>query len=320
MASQTLNISTLTTTNHTVDCQGPRVTAHPEPHAIDLTTAYESTVVDNTAPHTPVEAIAQVGNLACRALIDTGSRVNLISRVLYDCILADQEASPELFPTSLQPVRGALHGAGSDRLRLLGRLKLKVMVGADAHFLAYFLVAENLMCHMIWGDYLLGVDQLNVILDFQDRLMYSRCLDYAIPLDICRRRSRLRKRRQAAVKAEARRTIDRVAVPPADVAIAVPFTARRSTSPPLAAAAVAAAEARAFMQKTGRHGTWSPLHQLRESLPLTLEGGPFGSNARIGEADKRSRRLPKAVRPCSRSPEDNSCGRSWLLPVKLISP
>ena len=127
MASQTLNISTLTTTNHTVDCQGPRVTAHPEPHAIDLTTAYESTVVDNTAPHTPVEAIAQVGNyanLACRALIDTGSRVNLISRVLYDCILADQEASPELFPTSLQPVRGALHGAGSDRLRLLGRLYL----------------------------------------------------------------------------------------------------------------------------------------------------------------------------------------------------
>ena len=243
MASQTLNISTLTTTNHSVDCQEPRVTAHPEPHATDLTTAYESTVVDNTAPHTPVEAIAQVGNLACRALIDTGSRVNLISRVLYDCILADQEASPELFPTSLQPVRGALHGAGSDRLRLLGRLKLKVMVGADAHFLAYFLVAENLMCHMIWGDYLLGVDQLNVILDFQDRLMYSRCLDYAIPLDICRRRSRSRKRRQAAVKAEARRTIDRVAVPPADVAIAVPFTARRSTSPPLAAAAVAAAKA-----------------------------------------------------------------------------
>ena len=86
---------------------------------MDLTTAYESTVVDNTAPHTPVEAIAQVGNLACRALIDTGSRVNLISRVLYDCILADQEASPELFSTPLQPVRGALHGADSARIRLL---------------------------------------------------------------------------------------------------------------------------------------------------------------------------------------------------------
>ena len=310
MASQTLNISTLTTTNHTVDCQGPRVTAHPEPHAIDLTTAYESTVVDNTAPHTPVEAIARVGNLACRALIDTGSRVNLISRVLYDCILADQEASPELFPTSLQPVRGALHGAGSDRLRLLGRLKLKVTVGADAHFLAYFLVAENLMCHMIWGDYLLGVDQLNVILDFQDRLMYSRCLDYAIPLDICRRRSRLRKRRQAAVKAEARRTIDRVAVPPADVAIAVPFTARRSTSPPLAAAAVAAAEARAFMQKTGRHGTWSPLHQLRESLPLTLEGGPFGSNARIGETDHPGPTSRRAANTMATTGRDASSTRS----------
>ena len=48
-----------------------------------------------------------------------------------------------------------------------------------------------------------------------------------------------------------------------------------------------------------------------------------GSAMRLGSGDetpKRSRRLPKAVRPCSRSPEDNSGGRSWLLPVKLISP
>ena len=71
--------------------------------------------------------------------------------MLYHCIRADQEAYPELEETELEPVRGALHGAGSERLKLLGRMKLKVHVGPDTYFIAHFLVAENLMTDMIWG-------------------------------------------------------------------------------------------------------------------------------------------------------------------------
>ena len=84
-----------------------------------------------------------------------------------------------------------MHGAGSERLKLLGRKKLKVHVGPDTYFIAHFLVAENLMTDMIWGDYLLGVDQLNVILDFARAVMYSRALDFDIPLRLVREQPRL---------------------------------------------------------------------------------------------------------------------------------
>ena len=108
----------------------------PEPEFADAVMAHETTVADNTAPYSPTTADVRVGNVKCRALIDTGSRVNLISRVLYNCILADQDLSPGAMPAPLEAVGGSLHGAGAEQLRLLGRVKLRLALSEGTTFTA----------------------------------------------------------------------------------------------------------------------------------------------------------------------------------------
>ena len=44
-------------------------------------------VHDQTAPESAPYLAVTIGNVKCRALIDTGSRVNIVSRELYEVIL-----------------------------------------------------------------------------------------------------------------------------------------------------------------------------------------------------------------------------------------
>ena len=148
--------------------------AGPDPDYADCVMSQETTVADYTSPHTPPRVRVRVGNVECTALVDTGSRANLISQELYDFIANDEEDAQPGIHGQLEHVGGALHGAGTEQLPLVGAVALNVRLSATKTFRARFLVADRLMTDMLWGDHLLGPDHLDTVIDLRKRTIWSR--------------------------------------------------------------------------------------------------------------------------------------------------
>ena len=134
-----------------------------------------------------------IDGLECSALVDTGSRVDLISRDLYDEI---EEYHSGAIHEPLEPVVDGLQGAQGAAITLCGTVSLLVHVTTTATFTAKFLVAESLMKDMIWGDRLLGGRGLDTVIDLGRRSLHSRRLGLTMPLEMPTRRSWARKRRK----------------------------------------------------------------------------------------------------------------------------
>ena len=157
--------------------------AGPDPDYADCVMSQETTVADYTSPHTPPRVRVQVGNVECTALVDTGSRANLISQELYDFIANDEESAHPGIHGQLENVGGALHGAGTEQLPLVGAVALNVRLSATKSFRARFLVADRLMTDMLWGDHLLGPDHLGTVIDLRKRTIWSRTLNFEMKLE-----------------------------------------------------------------------------------------------------------------------------------------
>ena len=157
--------------------------AGPEPEYVDCVMSQESTVADYTSPHTPPRVRVRIGNVECTALVDTGSRANLISQELYDFIVNDEESEQPAIHGKLDDVGGALHGAGTEQLPLIGAVSLNIVLTPSKSFRARFLVADRLMTDMLWGDHLLGPEHLDTVIDLRKRTVWSRRLQFAMHME-----------------------------------------------------------------------------------------------------------------------------------------
>ena len=167
---------------------------------------------DSTSPETAAILKVYAGQVLCRALIDTGSRVNLISGELYDYICGANDDEPGVVHKPLERVSGSLHGASTHQLNIRGETTLRLTVVPGKFLLAKFLVAERLMTDMIWGDHLLGPFQLDCVIDLGSKQMLTRRLGLTLDLDI-HNRAELRARLKSAAASHKRKEQTKPLVP-----------------------------------------------------------------------------------------------------------
>ena len=151
---------------------------------MDAVSTNFSTVADHTAQESAPKVEVRLGDVMCQALIDTGSRVNLISRELYDVVRCQDSTAPSAVREPLQAVQGMLCSAGTEQLRLLGSVTLAIHLSQHVAFTAKFLVADKLLTDMIWGDQLLGAHQLDAVIDMGARTLHSKRLRHTTPISM----------------------------------------------------------------------------------------------------------------------------------------